>query len=332
MQPLAEDEALFVSLKETACLETRLIPNTWKTYNFNINEIASIVKSKPIKPQPGKPLTVRFTKEGSLIYRLRFVNFPPETSNENMDLSSWYSKPTSLPSCTFAEINGKILDFRKKKRWGKDYPTDITDHLQEGVNEIKVAYFETDSANQGSVAFAVEVLETKSHSSIHRDCNSVQKIPAEITKSEIMARLKASDNLDHIDSEIAYVNPETIVVSVVCPISQTSPNLPVRGKNCAHVECFDLDAFLESRPKYIGGISVTDAWNCPICTLDCRPQNLLMDGFIHSCIGKLKQEGRDVFVKSIEIRSDGKWKPFIPKSLNKAQKGKRPDVIDLSDD
>ncbi|EPY23579.1 hypothetical protein AGDE_12792 [Angomonas deanei] len=57
------------------------------------------------------------------------------------------------------------------------------------------------------------------------------------------------------------------IVTTKCPISQATMQVPVRGTNCGHLQCFDMSAFL------LGG-SRSYYWNCPLCD---EPVDLMVD-------------------------------------------------------
>jgi len=43
-----------------------------------------------------------------------------------------------------------------------------------------------------------------------------------------------------------------------CPITYKRISLPARGSECKHVQCFDLESYLQLN-------SERGAWRCPVC-------------------------------------------------------------------
>jgi len=334
-QKVPEGETLFMAIKEPVYFNLSVTPNIFHSCLFQVPDPSKVAVSRPTILQHGQPSRVRLVEQGSLSYRIRFVNVAKILTKP--DLSTWGCFETKHPPCSFAEINGQILDFRKKKNWGKDLPTDITDYIQQGANEVKVAVFEDQTerdASKESIAFCIEVLEVTSRTTIHKDCLTKQFIPIHDAKLKIRERIKPRQSKD--DEDLVTVGSDTIALDIQCPISKTTLKVPVRGKHCSHIECFDLDSFLSSRPKYVGGVSIVDAWSCPICgsISDCRPQNLVTDGFIQETIRKIiADRGGQHNVDRVIVRSDGLWRVYNPDVDTNETKGKKKhEVIDLLDD
>ncbi|KAG9560934.1 hypothetical protein KCU97_g17674, partial [Aureobasidium melanogenum] len=55
-------------------------------------------------------------------------------------------------------------------------------------------------------------------------------------------------------------------------------------------------------------ISKVDAWKCPICKADCRPQSLVVDGFLMAVRDSLAARNM-LKTRAINIESDGSWTP-----------------------
>ena len=55
------------------------------------------------------------------------------------------------------------------------------------------------------------------------------------------------------------VEQTAVRVVLKCPITRQRLRLPARGCECRHIQCFDLESFLQmncDRPS----------WRCPVCT------------------------------------------------------------------
>jgi hypothetical protein len=55
----------------------------------------------------------------------------------------------------------------------------------------------------------------------------------------------------------------------VCPISGREITIPARGKDCVHLDCFDLPSFVQHARQ-------TGQWQCPLCTKSLRPPNTIV--------------------------------------------------------
>ncbi|KAJ3218920.1 hypothetical protein HDU67_003559 [Dinochytrium kinnereticum] len=83
-------------------------------------------------------------------------------------------------------------------------------------------------------------------------------------------------------------------LSLLCPISKARPTQPMRGKNCVHLECFDLNSFL------LDGSRRSVQFPCPICGKQMTMENLAIDMFYISVMSKVGPS-----VSKVLVRSDG---------------------------
>jgi hypothetical protein len=155
-----------------------------------------------------------------------------------------------------------------------------------------------------SYAIAIELIEVLDH------LQCTQKLTL-IEEPESLAAIVDSLNTAASDDDVAIVDPH-ISIDLIDPFTAQIWKIPVRGKTCTHRECFDLEAFLDSRPNKHAAVrlSSADNWKCPICNKDARPQCLVLDGFLLSVSKQLRagsDEGQEV--RAIRVTADGFWKP-----------------------
>ena len=124
-----------------------------------------------------------------------------------------------------------------------------------------------------------------------------------------------------------------ISVDLSDPFTARIFETPVRGSNCLHRECFDLETFLitrNSKPKRPQQPCMIDVWKCPLCGRDARPYSLQIDDFLASVRARLAEQD-NLDVKAIWIDVDGNWYPKeIPRSSVK--RSHPDDSEDSSDD
>ena len=86
-------------------------------------------------------------------------------------------------------------------------------------------------------------------------------------------------------------------LSLNCPLTQQLPSIPVRGQDCKHIQCFDLEAFVLLQELYH-----SRRWSCPVCGLPMfRP---VKDLYYQEIVNKAK-ESKDT--EGVFIRSDGQY-------------------------
>ncbi|KAK6344978.1 hypothetical protein TWF718_006923 [Orbilia javanica] len=304
----------------------------------------ALSKSYPkVNRVEGSAPNVRPVRNWSKLYRLRCVASKQDltrlTKPENF--STWRSQETCWPLSIFAELSDKPtpgfpnnplqerelakkrrLHFRRKRNWGKDCTTDLTDRLELGENTIQIMMMDHPAADGTSYYAAVEEIEVADYNTLFQLITQTQSWSSNEAKEHIIRRLKKSADSIANDDDISVVEEDTVTVSVTCPMSQQIIDVPVRGKDCQHLDCFDLKGYLTSRTKFPTGFSVPDSWKCPICSCECTPATLIVDGFMKDTVSKLKEvqaDGQYLNARSVIIRSDGMWRPHDPPEAAKTK-------------
>lgn len=74
--------------------------------------------------------------------------------------------------------------------------------------------------------------------------------------------------------------------------------IPIRGNNCTHLQCFDLESYLFLNRE-------RSLWRCPVCFASVLVEFIEVDEFM---LNVLRNAG-PYLTQKIEIYPDGKWKP-----------------------
>ena len=240
----------------------------------------------------GAPPT-RIFRAGSRIARLRCVKV---SDLQDICESDWVLAETFWPNGIAILLNGIALELRKKALHGRDLPVDITKHIREGANIFSVAITRSNESDAVTHALGIEFVEITDSKNIHAT------IP----------RLEAKDALRRIAERSASFDPDIEIVDSAITIDLTDPftscvwELPVRGKNCRHNQCFDLNVFLQTRGSKSSKLSAPEQFKCPICGSDARPQTLTMDMLFVKIREELQQTGR-LDVKAVILDGQGSW-------------------------
>lgn len=300
----------------------------FKKFEFQIpaDVLALIPHNTSIGTDPSQ---IREVRSKSLQFRLKCVSAALNT--DEIPISSWVVSDTVWPNMIFMDINSKdqaqnTLDVRRKKHYGKDLPVDLTPYIQAGKNEIAISIpRRTDTIKEKEYFIAVEEVEILNHNEIVDLCRE-QSISAATVVEDIKKKLarpvEEDDDLLIVASDLS--------IDLTDPFTARIFEIPVRGKDCLHRECFDLPTFLltrVSKPKRPEQPSMIDVWKCPLCGLDARPYNLQCDQFLVSVREEL-QEQDNLDVKSILVAADGSWRPK-PESQSR---NKRKSTTGLDDD
>lgn len=250
------------------------------------------------------PLVVREVGSKSLQYRLRCLSDVAGT--DAFPVSRWVVSETVWPDVIFMDINGKELEVRRKQHHGKDLPVDVTPYIHAGINVITISMPKlTTAIKQKEYFIAVEEIEILQHGEIMDICKE-QRIPAATVVEEIKKKLAVPTE----DDDELLIVASDLSISLTDPFTSRIFEIPVRGKNCLHRECFDLATFLLTRiskPKRPEQPSMIDVWKCPLCSADARPYSLLLDEFMASIRDELQAQD-NLEVKSILVAADGTWR------------------------
>lgn len=315
-------------IKEFA-LPPKRIPliTTLTSFDFTISEYAfeKVARDEPTTDR----LSSRGFKQGTLQFRLRCI--PTRKEYISCELSQWVISDTAWPSTVFLKFNEEHLDIRRKSLHGKDLPIDITPLVVAGnglQNKVTLSLPRSQKAAPLEFYFiAVEVIEILQHQQIVDMCLQ-QRIPKQTTVDSIVKSL-AGPSGDDSDDDFAVI-PTDLAIDLADPFTARIFEIPVRGVNCIHRECFDLQTFLvtrQSKAKRPDQPCMIDVWKCPLCNRDARPYSLRVDDFLVSVRAELAGETdfKGLDVKQIMVRPDGTW---YPKVEEKSQKRKAPNGLD----
>lgn len=262
------------------------------------------------------PVNVFF--DGSLRLRVRCCY--RKTSLPAFSESDWVTTETIWPEHIFMELNKSTLGIRRKAHHSKDLPVEISSFIQV-ENSLDVLITQGSYERQGQVPYiAVEVVETLSHSTIIQMVKEHGLSPASVTEQIIKNRLGGSSTRRVDDDELAIA--DYLSIDLADPFSRTIFTIPVRGESCTHLECFDLELWLNTRlgkkSCYCGTPgkctqcpkepSLVDKWKCPLCNGDARPYSLRVDEFLMRVRSRLESEDK-LHTKCILVSADGTWKP-----------------------
>ncbi|XP_055351244.1 E3 SUMO-protein ligase PIAS1-like isoform X2 [Paramacrobiotus metropolitanus] len=85
-------------------------------------------------------------------------------------------------------------------------------------------------------------------------------------------------------------------VSLACPVLKKRPLNPARGRNCPHVECYDVSAYVS-----INFPSSKARWKCPYCSRTVLPQDLRVDEFFQELLKFTDKEKIELFREGFDL-------------------------------
>lgn len=321
------------------------------TFTFDLSEqqLARLYKDTTTAEGRNK----RHFRNGGTLLRIKLSNksFPRNSAGRtSIDISEWVVADPYWPPNILVEVNKKSIELRRKIQWAKDLPADITGndfagerYLVLGKNTVEVMFntVHTDPSIQ-TYSFAIEVVPTRTAAALKAKVRETVQ-DASVTLGQIKHRL-GGDESDEIQSVGG-----TITLDLFEPFTTSKMfDVPVRSQGCQHLDCFDLDTFIEARYRRKSGYpSAIDDWRCPLCRADARPQKLFVDGFLVDVRRELAEQNK-LDCRYVVVKEDGSWEPKVMAQNKEASEpAKTPDaksvvqpagpkapieVIDLDDD
>lgn len=249
---------------------------------------------------PGEPPRRTLTDQ-SLNFRLRCCTCP---TNGFATESSWIIADNYWPDEMSFRLNGHDLETRRKLHNGRYLPIDLTEFIREGTNDLQVIFTRLDmDRRRTNFAVAVEAVGVMTQEAIK---NNLKRVSAAESLNAIKKSLSGEDSGDDDDIVLTSSN---MTIKLIEPYSGCNMvDIPVRGSDCLHYDCFDLEVFLSfcKRP-HPGWPTVIDCWRCPICRSDVRPQMLIVDEFLLEVRQTLARQNA-LDTRAIMVETDGSWK------------------------
>jgi hypothetical protein len=307
----------YQAVKSLAVKPTPVTPrNAIYEFSFEVTEEQFALLATRSK-QPGILLPVVEHFNGALRWRVRCCMIPSLSSP--LTEQQWVTRDVKWPPNIFVTFNQNALEIRRDTHNGKDLPAEITNFIVRGTNILKVVFPELQPGGAQDRYIAVEMIETLSHLNIINTVRSFGMIPEEETLGIFKKRLSSSPDDD------VTIEAHDLPIDLADPFSSTIFKTPARGVDCTHLECFDLEIWLNTRPSKPpikcshGQVdcgcktvepSNPDKWRCPICSKDARPYSLRIDSFLSKVREQLEREGK-LRAKCIRVKADGSWSAVV---------------------
>lgn len=308
-----------------------------QTLEFAVSATEFAEKSQPIY---SKQCTSHQYHQGALRYRLKLSGKRPENAATSM--AEWTISPCTWPAEIYININDDPVFPQRPQHFHQHLPIELTDTIKPGINTVKISLPENvDNYRRISTYYlAVEIIKTMDHESTSAMVLDLEAFSAEQMRSEIKRRIQPSDS----GSNDVVVQDESLSISLTDPFSACMIESPVRGIRCKHLECFDLEIWLQTRrgkqSQSRTEPSLADGWKCPICGEYAGPRCLQKDEYLLSVRQGLAQAGK-TWTKSIKVTADGNWTANeLPTDIDgqggdatgKKQIKVEPEVIEILDD
>lgn len=131
------------------------------------------------------------------------------------------------------------------------------------------------------------------------------KLLVELTKRPVRPYEKTKESIKTTTENESDMGAYHFEVTIQDPLSRQRMQLPVRGKDCIHLECFDGVQFLQMNEiRY-------DKWTCPLCRKEIKFASIEVDDFF---LKILQDPNLSEECKSIVLLKDGSWTEKKPET------------------
>ncbi|XP_035389694.1 zinc finger MIZ domain-containing protein 1-like isoform X2 [Electrophorus electricus] len=234
---------------------------------------------------------------------------------------------TNWPASVQVSVNATPLTIERGDNKTSHKPLLLKQVCQPGRNTIQI----TVTACCCSHLFVLQLVHRPSVRSVLQGLLKKRLLPAEhcITKvKRNFSSVVVSAGTGGINSEDG-VEQTAIKVSLKCPITFRRIQLPSRGHDCKHVQCFDLESYLQLNCE-------RGTWRCPVCNKTALLEGLEVDQYMWGILNAVQNsEFEEVTIdpscswRPVPVKPDGKIKEDPDGPLLKRLKSMSPSQMVL---
>ncbi|XP_041920725.1 zinc finger MIZ domain-containing protein 1a isoform X4 [Alosa sapidissima] len=208
---------------------------------------------------------------------------------------------TNWPASVQVSVNATPLTIERGDNKTSHKPLHLKHVCQPGRNTIQI----TVTACCCSHLFVLQLVHRPSVRSVLQGLLKKRLLPAEhcITKiKRNFSSVAASSGNTTLNGEDG-VEQTAIKVSLKCPITFRRIQLPARGHDCKHVQCFDLESYLQLNCE-------RGTWRCPVCNKSALLEGLEVDQFMWGILNAIQNSE----FEEVTIDPTCSWRPVPIKS------------------
>eukprot|EP00917_Polyrhabdina_sp_WS-2016_P024364 GHVP01052793.1.p1 GENE.GHVP01052793.1~~GHVP01052793.1.p1 ORF type:complete len:793 (+),score=128.83 GHVP01052793.1:260-2638(+) len=174
----------------------------------------------------------------------------------------------------------------------RDIPFNVTRYLKPFRNSIHISWSNFHPPQHFAIGFFLT--QTRTDSDVARDILEKRLVSREVGRRRIVSLLNES-----VDSEDVSCMETSSRMRLTCPLTLLRITYPARGATCRHLQCFDLEAFVQVTH---GNKAFNNRWKCPECNQRLFVEDIVVDGFVLNILEKAQN------VDLVELDKEAKWK------------------------
>ncbi|XP_041363895.1 zinc finger MIZ domain-containing protein 1-like isoform X2 [Gigantopelta aegis] len=211
---------------------------------------------------------------------------------------------TNWPASVTVSVNANPLTIERGENKSSHKPLYLKEVCQPGRNTIQI----TVTACCCSHLFVLQLVHRPSIRSVLQGLMRKRLLPAE----HCITKIKR--NFTNVPTSNSSMNGEdgveqtAIKVSLKCPITYRRITLPARGHDCKHIQCFDLEYYLQLNCE-------RGTWRCPVCNKTALLEGLEIDQYIWGILTNLN----NTEFEEVTIDQTASWKPVPVKTIKEEE-------------
>ncbi|XP_016326460.1 zinc finger MIZ domain-containing protein 1-like isoform X1 [Sinocyclocheilus anshuiensis] len=202
---------------------------------------------------------------------------------------------TNWPASVLVSVNATPLSIERGDNKTSHKPLHLKHVCQPGRNTIQI----TVTACCCSHLFVLLL--------VHRP--SVRSVLQGLLRKRLLSTEHCITKVKRSFSSVAVsvgddgVEQTSIRISLKCPITFRRIQLPARGYDCKHMQCFDLESYLELNCE-------RGSWRCPVCNKAALLEGLEVDQYMWGILNALQNSE----FEEVTIDPSCSWRPVQIKS------------------
>ncbi|CAK1546117.1 unnamed protein product [Leptosia nina] len=202
---------------------------------------------------------------------------------------------TNWPASVQVSVNATPLIIDRGENKTSHKPLYLKEVCQPGRNTIQI----TVSACCCSHLFVLQLVHRPSVRSVLQGLLRKRLLTADhcIAKIKMNFNQTSNNNGTNTPNDRDSIEQTALKVSLKCPITFKKITLPARGHECKHIQCFDLESYLQLNCE-------RGSWRCPVCNKPAQLEGLEVDQYMWGILNSLNTSDVD----EVTIDSGANWK------------------------
>lgn len=243
---------------------------------------------RPFQIEHGRSISQRIFQLKESVHKMLMqrndleIQFKCYHHDDKQQLCNW-------PQGVSVSIGGNILciDRGDSKTSTSHRPLHLKQFCQPSQNLLEIAV----TACCCSHFFILQLVHRPSVNSVLQGLLRKRLLPTEHCIAKIKRQFTNSED---------GIQQTKTKVPLKCPLTFKRITLPARGAECRHIQCFDLEAYLQLNCE-------RTTWKCPVCGSNAQLEGLEVDQYIGIILAELAKKKMNV--DEITIDPHAVWQP-----------------------